>query len=51
MRNEESRVTRRGRYLSPMELVLRNIAPEFDVFSGDTEWAPQVDITEDGETV
>ena len=37
--------------MSPMELVLRNIAPEFDVFSGDTEWAPQVDITEDGETI
>jgi len=51
MREEENRVTRRGRYLSPMEVVLRSIAPEFDVFNGEREWAPEVDITEDAETI
>lgn len=51
MRDEESRVTRRGRYMSPMEVVLRNIAPEFDVFNTEREWAPEVDITEDADTI
>ncbi|NOQ21158.1 MAG: Hsp20 family protein [Candidatus Aegiribacteria sp.] len=49
MRNEDSR--RRGRYLSPMEVVLRSIAPEYDVFNREREWAPEVDITEDAETI
>ncbi len=49
MRNDDSR--RRGRYLSPMEIVLRSIAPEFDVFNSERDWAPEVDITEDAETI
>jgi HSP20 family protein len=52
MREDENRVTRRrGRYLSPMEVVLRNIAPEFDAFNTEREWAPEVDITEDAESI
>ncbi len=51
MRDDENRVTRGRRYVSPMELVLRNIAPEFDVFSNQREWAPEVDITEDAESI
>jgi len=51
MRNDNGKITRRGQYLSPMEVVLRSIAPEFDSFSSDREWAPQVDITEDAESI
>jgi len=51
MRNDESRITRRGRYLSPMEVVLRSIAPEFDTFGNERELAPQVDITEDADSI
>ena len=49
MRNEDSR--KRGHYMSPMEIVLRSIAPEYDVFNSEREWAPEVDITEDAETI
>jgi len=51
MINENSKISKRGRYLSPMEVVLRSISPEFDVFSNDREWAPEVDITETAETI
>lgn len=51
MRDDENRVTRRGRYMSPMEVVLRSIAPEFDVLNAEREWAPEVDITEDADTI
>lgn len=51
MINENSKISKRGRYLSPMEIVLRSIAPEFDVFSNEREWAPEVDITETAETI
>jgi len=34
-----------------MEIVLRSIAPEYDVFNSEREWAPEVDITEDAETI
>lgn len=51
MQNDDSRIARRGRYLSPMEVVLRSIAPEFDSFSSEREWAPQVDITESADSI
>ncbi len=51
MRHDESRIVRRGRYLSPMEVVLRSIAPEFDIFNNGREWAPEVDITEDADSI
>jgi len=52
MRDEnDSRVTRRGRYVSPMEVVLRSIAPEFSSLTTEREWAPEVDITEDAESI
>ncbi len=50
MRDDESRLTRRS-LLSPMELVFRNIAPEFDVFNFQREWVPDVDIMEDAESI
>ena len=51
MRHDESRIVRRGRYLSPMEVVLRSIAPELDMFNNGKEWAPEVDITEDADSI
>jgi HSP20 family protein len=51
MRKEENRIARRGNFLSPMEVVLRNISPDFDIFNGEREWAPEVDITEDTDSI
>ncbi|MCK4672329.1 MAG: Hsp20/alpha crystallin family protein [Candidatus Aegiribacteria sp.] len=51
MKHDESIIVRRSRYLSPMEVVLRSIAPEFDIFNNGREWAPEVDITEDADSI
>ncbi len=53
MRNtDDTKMVRRGRYLSPMELVLRNIVPEMDsIWGEEREWAPSVDISETADTL
>lgn len=52
MRDDDSKlINRRRRYMSPMEVVLRSIAPEFDFLHNGREWAPEVDITEDSDSI
>ncbi len=51
MRNENSKLVRRANYLSPMEVVLRSIAPEMDFLNGEREWSPAVDVTETSEAI
>jgi HSP20 family protein len=52
MRNDESRPERRTGYLSPMEVVLRSMTPDFGFFlNGERDWSPAVDVTETAEAI
>jgi len=51
MRNEEGKIVRRANYLSPMEVVLRSISPDFDFFNGERDWSPAVDVTETADAI
>ena len=51
MRNENGKLVRRANYLSPMEVVLRSMAPEMDFLNGERDWNPAVDVTETSEAI
>lgn len=48
---DNGKLTRRGQYMSPMEVVLRSMVPDGDFFPGERDITPPVDVSETGDCI